>query len=65
MKIYKYAFMDIDGDEDNREFDSFSEARENVLEGEAVIIRTYEYCGEHEVMWTPNGSEIWPPFLEG
>ena len=31
---------------------------------EAVIIRTYEYSGEHEVMWTPNGSEIWPPFLE-
>jgi hypothetical protein len=43
------------------EYTSFSEAKRIAsITGFAIVERTYEYSDE-ELVWTPDGSDVWPP----
>jgi hypothetical protein len=52
---------DVEGD---HEYDTEQEAIDAAPEGHAVIMRTYEYT-ESELVWTPDGGDLWPPSKRG
>lgn len=59
--ILRYVLSDRDGNEGDVEYDSFFEAKEYAIRyGNAVIEREYEFT-DSSLIWTPDGSETWPP----
>lgn len=63
MKIIRYVLVDTDDNEQDYEYDEheYDEAEaEAYRTGCAVIARVFEY-EDSELVWTPNGSNIWPP----
>lgn len=64
MSISRYVLVDRDDQEGDYEYDRFEEAKEAALrDGCAVIERIYEY-DDSSLVWTPDGSDVWPPELE-
>ena len=61
MTIQVYVTVDENDQEGDREYSDYNEAKK-VAEplGWALIMRTYEYS-DHELIWTPNGEDTWPP----
>ena len=61
-EIQKYVLVDSDDVEQDWEYDTLREA-ENAAQDRgnlAIIARTYEYS-DSELVWTPDGSDTWPP----
>lgn len=68
-EILRYALVDSHGNEvDEREWDALWQAtdaartRTRQVEPTAVVRRIYVY-EEDELVWTPNGSNVWPANL--
>lgn len=58
--ISKYVLVSSDDVEDDYEYDSYSDAVEEARKrGYAVISREYEYSYS-ALVWTPDGSDVWP-----
>lgn len=59
--ISRYVLVDKDDQESDHEYESYIDAENDAaFRGAAVIERTYEYSGS-ELVWTPDGSSVWPP----
>lgn len=63
-EIRKYVLVGRDNAEDDYEYDVYQDAyqaasRRNM----AVIARIYAY-DDSELVWTPDGSDTWPPEVE-
>lgn len=65
-EISRYVLVNEDDVEDDYEFDSYQEAlREAQRRGNVAIVeRTYVY-DDTSLVWTPDGSETWPPTRNG
>lgn len=61
-EIRRYSVVDDQDYEDDREYDTFEEAKEAAIRlgNAAVSCNIYEYS-DHELVWTPDGSDRWPP----
>jgi hypothetical protein len=60
-QIERYVLVTSDDQELDHEYESFEEAMGDALEqGCAVIERVYEYS-DSTLVWTPDGSDRWPP----
>ena len=60
-EIRRYVLVDTDDQESNREFDTYADALVAARhEGKAVIAHVFELT-DSELVWTPDGSDIWPP----
>jgi len=60
-EIRKYVLVDANDQELAGEFEHFDDAqREAARSGYAVVAQIYEYS-DSELVWTPDGSDIWPP----
>ncbi|KKK83274.1 hypothetical protein LCGC14_2795040 [marine sediment metagenome] len=62
-EIRQYVLVDRADTEQDAEYDTYIEARDAAvrLNGDfAVICRTYTY-DDSELVWTPDGSDTWPP----
>jgi len=65
MTIERYVLVDQDDREEDYEFDYFQDAKTEAARiGKAVAVRTYVY-EDSELIWTPDGSDTWPPEREG
>ncbi len=62
-EIHKYVLVDEDNVEANHEFDYYPDAVLAAGNTDAVICRTYVY-DDSELVYTPDGSSIWPPAKE-
>ena len=58
--ITRYVLVDRDDHEGGWEYTELAEAIKDVGSSCAVIAREYEYS-DSEVVWTPDGSGVWPP----
>lgn len=60
MEILRFVLVDSDNNEDNYEYTDREQAeRDAAKESKAVIMRTYVY-DDSELVWTPNGNDVWP-----
>lgn len=60
-EIRRYVLVDEDDNEQDHEYDRYEDAeREATMQGFAIVARTYEYA-DSELVWTPDGSDTWPP----
>lgn len=58
--IERYVLVDRDDHEGEYEYETLDEAQGAAGTTHAVIARIYEY-DDSELVWTPNGSNRWPP----
>lgn len=64
-EIRRYELVNLDGEEEGVEFDDYSQALEAATKsGFAIQANIYEYS-DHELVWTPDGSDQWPPAADG
>ena len=64
-EILRYVLVSRQDVEQNEEYESYQDAVATARRlSQAVIRRTYEYC-DSELVWTPDGSDVWPPNKEG
>ena len=60
-EILRFVIVDSDNNEGDHEYADRDEAiRDAGKQGAAVIMRTYIY-DDSELVWTPNGDDVWPP----
>lgn len=60
-ELRRYVLVDADDNELEPEYVTYEVARAAAEEqGCALIARTYEYA-DSELVWTPDGGDIWPP----
>jgi hypothetical protein len=59
VSIERYVLVDKQGIEGDWEYETFQEAQA-AADDRAIIMRTYEY-DDSELVWTPDGSNTWPP----
>ena len=59
-EILRYVVVDDSGVEGDWEYDKHDEAVSAAGSESAVIQRTYIY-DDSELVWTPDGSQTWPP----
>lgn len=60
-EIQRYVLVDKDNQEDDYEYDQYSNAYETAKRRNcAVVARVYVY-DDSELIWTPDGSDTWPP----
>ena len=60
-EILRYVLVDKDDHEQDFEYQTLDEAiRDGAKYGMAVIEHTYVW-DDSSLMWTPNGSDTWPP----
>ena len=62
--ISRYVLVDRNDQEGDHEYESYDEAVNDAGTTHAVIERRYEY-DDSELVWTPNGSDQWPPKKRG
>ena len=59
--ITRYVLVDADDNEQDYEYERYTEAESDARrDGFAVIAREYVY-DDSELVWTPDGSDSWPP----
>lgn len=58
--IHRYVLVDEENQELDYEFMNYKEAEEVAGNDHAVVRRIYEYS-DSELVYTPNGSNNWPP----
>ena len=59
--IHKYELVEANNVEQGYEYDTLDEAIHDAVKyGMAVIEIEYEWA-DSSLMWTPNGSNTWPP----
>lgn len=58
--ITKYVLVDQYGADFDHEYDTLDEAVKLAGKNHAVIARTYVF-DDSELVWTPDGSNTWPP----
>lgn len=59
-EIIRYVLVDDEDSEGEWEYDKLDEAIAAAGKDYAVSGRTYIY-DDSELVWTPNGVDIWPP----
>ncbi len=60
-EIHRYVLVDRDDMEQDYEYSSYRDAETDAMrQNAAVICRTYVY-DDSELVWTPDGSDAWPP----
>lgn len=64
MEIIRYVLVGLDDEEQDHEYDSRQDAIRAAGRDHAVVARTYVY-DDHELVWTPDGTGVWPPKEEG
>ena len=62
--IRRYVLVDAGGIEQDYEYATLQEAIAAAGETDAVVERTYVFY-DSELVWTPDGSDVWPPPKEG
>jgi len=59
-EILRYVTVNQEDQEGDYEYETMQEAIAAAGKSEAVIERTYTYDDSY-LVWTPNGSDTWPP----
>jgi len=62
-EILRYVLIGPDNVEEDYEYATLAEAKSDATQRKgptAIIMRTYVY-DDSELVWTPDGSAIWPP----
>lgn len=62
-EILRYVLVDRDDNEGDYEYTTLAEAKADAGDDHAVVERTYTY-DDSELVWTPDGSDTWPPKAE-
>jgi hypothetical protein len=59
-EIYRYALVDLDNTEGDVEYETLDQAQEAADDEHGIVRITYIY-EDSELVWTPDGADVWPP----
>jgi len=61
MTIDRWVLVDIDGIEEEHEYELYDEAEAEASRRHMAVVERHYTFDDSELVWTPDGGSRWPP----